>query len=252
MTTNLKIPTEKYNEFLKCLINLKEVCNDIDVRGGFIRQRSNDKTTVFEIDLTPILQDNDIALTEVKRKLDLLKQFTGQTEVSIEIENGDEGYVIFSDSYTSFKAMSPSLSYMDNKFMNQEELDSIFSINEDDLILEHNFSAIITDRIRITTQNFNTRTIQVNFIGEVANVKAVTQSKDQTATFVPNITTNMIINNSSALISTVPFGIDHDTDIIFKMYKDPNQDIAWSKFSTTYGGINLNIYTRSSIVGEEE
>jgi hypothetical protein len=234
------------------LTNLKEVCNDIDVRGGFIRQRSNDKTTVFEIDLTPILQGNDIALTEIKRKLDLLKQYSGQTEVNVEIENGDEGYVIFSDTFTSFKASSPSLSYMDNKFMSQEELDSIFSINEEDLILSHNFSTIITDRVRITTQNFNTRTIQVNFLGEDANVKAITQSKDQSCTLVPHIVTNMIIKNSSALISSVPFGIDHDTDIIFKMYKDPNQDIAWSKFSTTYGGISLNIYTRSSIVSEEE
>lgn len=251
MTINLGLTASKYNDLMRCLTNLKEVCMDVDIRGGFIRQRSNDKTSVFEIDLNPILQDSDMALTEIKRKLDVLKQYIGQNEVKLEIKNGDEGYVLFSDSFTSFKASSPSLSYMDNKFMSQEELESIFSMNEEDLILEYNFSSIITERIRITTQNFNTETIQVNFIGEAANVKAVTQSKDQSCIFVPNIMTNMIINNSSALISNVPFGIEHDSAVVFKMYKDPNQDIAWSKFSTTLGDVNLNIYTRSSIVSDE-
>jgi hypothetical protein len=252
MSTVLSINAAKYNDFLRCLTNLKEVCMDVDIRGGYLRQRSNDKTSVFEIDLTPILQDNDMAMTEIKKKLEVLKQYIGQNEVKIEIESGDEGYVLFSDTFTSFKASSPSLSYMDNKFMSQDELESIFSMNDEDLILEYDFSSIITDRIRITTQNFSIGTIQVNFRGEEANIKAITQSKDQSCVFVPSIMTNMIINNSSALISTVPFGIEHDSAVTFKMYKDPNQDVAWSNFSTTLGDVNMTIYTRSSIVADEE
>ena len=54
MTTTLNLDAEKYNIFLRCLTNLKEECNDIDIRGGMIRERSNDKTSIFQFDLFAI------------------------------------------------------------------------------------------------------------------------------------------------------------------------------------------------------
>ena len=39
MSTNLELSAEKFSEFLRCLTNLKEECNDIDIKDGVIRQR---------------------------------------------------------------------------------------------------------------------------------------------------------------------------------------------------------------------
>jgi hypothetical protein len=36
------------------------------------------------------------------------------------------------------------------------------------------------------------------------------------------------------------------------MFKDPNQDISLNQFSTNLGDINFKIFTRSSIVKDEE
>ena len=49
--TRIEMDAEEFNEFLRCLLNLKEICNDVDIREGKIRQRSNDLTSVFEMDL---------------------------------------------------------------------------------------------------------------------------------------------------------------------------------------------------------
>ena len=250
MATTLNLNTAEFNDFLRCLTNLKEVCNDVDIREGFLRQRSNDKTSVFEIDMTPILPGVSMAISDIKRKLDLLKTFAGQ-DVTLEIVDGEPGHFIFADAFSSLKFISPSLQYIDNKFMTAEELESIFVMNDDDLILEHDLTSMITERIRIITTSFNTDAIQVSFEGETAVIKAATQAKDQFAKFVDGITTNMILEECSALLSTIPFGIDHDTDVAFQMFKDPEQDISLNKFETNLGDINFKILTRSAIVKDE-
>jgi len=251
MATTLNLNVAEYNDFLRCLMNLKEVCNDVEFRDGVIRQRSNDKTTVFEVDMTPITPGLTMALSDTKRKLEVLKTFTGQ-DVTIQVVDGDPGHFIFSDSFTAITFMAPSLQYLDNKFMTHEELENIFLMNEDDLILEHDLSSMITERIRLITHNFSTDAIQITFEGETASIKTATQAKDQLADVVTGITTNVVLDGCSALISTVPFSVDHDTDVEFKMFKDPNQDISLNQFSTNLGDINFKIFTRSSIVRDEE
>lgn len=250
MATTLNLNAAEFNDFLRCLTNLKEVCNDVDIRDGFIRQRSNDKTSVFEIDMTPVLPGIDIAISDIKRKLDLLKTFAGQ-DITLELNDGDPGNFIFADTFSSLKFISPSLEYIDNKYMTLEELERIFVMNDDDLILEHDLTSMITERIRIITQSFNTDSIQVNFEGEEAVIKAATQAKDQFAKFVEGIATNVILEGCSALLSTIPFGIDHDSEVVFKMFKDPNQDISLNQFVTNLGDINMKIFTRSAIVKDE-
>jgi len=242
---------EEYNDFLRCLINLKEVCNDIDIKDGFIRQRSNDKTSIFQIDMTEILHDSSFTISDIKKKLDLLKMFAGQ-EVELEINEDDNGYFVFSDQYSNLKFMSPAYQFVDNKFMSNDELEAIFSINEEELILEHDIPRTITERIRIITSSFNVNSIQVEFDGESATIKAGTQAKDQFAKFAENITTNVVFERCSANLGVIPFGIDHDEEVAFKMYKNSDQAICLNTFRTLIGDCEMMIYTRSSLISSEE
>jgi len=254
MTTKISLDSEQYNDFLRCLTNLKEECNDVDIRKGIIRQRTNGNTSIFEIDITSLVDDVSIAITDLKQKLDLLKTFQGQ-DVTVEIEEAtseNHGYFIFSDDLSSIKIISPTPEYVDNKFMSEEELENIFKVSDDDLILECELGHIITDRIALITQNFNVKSIKVVFEGEEASITTATQSKDQIAKFISGIETNMVIEDHTSNLAVVPFKIDHDTDVQFKMYKDPNQNNALNKFSTTLGDIDINIYSRSSIIEDEE
>ena len=249
--TNLNLSAEDYNDFLRCLTNLKEECNDIDIKEGFIRQRSNDKTSIFQLDMTPILTNMSMSISDVKKKLDLLKIFAGQ-EVTLEISDEGNSYFILSDQFSSLKFMSPAYQFIDNKFMPEDELVAIFNLNEDELILEYKLPIMITERIRIITQGFNIKAIQVEFGGEEAVIKVGTQAKDQFAKFVEGITTNVVLDKCSANLGTIPFGLDHDQDIEFKMYKDPNQDISLNTFKTSIGDCEMVIFTRSSLIQDED
>lgn len=248
LESSITLSSEQYNDFIRCLSTLQEICNDVVINQGVIRQRSNDNTSIFELDLNSIITDISISITNVKQKLNLLKTFQGQ-EVLININN--EGFT-FSDDFSSLEFLHPSADFMDNKYIERTELDSIFNVEEESLLFDFELSSIITDRIRIVTQTFNSPAIQVKFNKDTASINASSQSKDQFAKFIDNVEMNMELENCSSNLSTLPFGIDHDTDVRFKMYKIANQDVALNGFSTVLGDVDINMYSRSSIVEDEE
>lgn len=251
----LEFDSEDFNTFLRCLMNLKEICNDVDIRDGWIRQRTNDLTSVFEMDLTSLIGDAAIPISNLKKKLDLLKTFAGQ-DVNIEIIEGEtesDSYYIISDDQSSIKFLFPTLEFMDNKFMTEEERDGIFLLDDDELMINDKLSSVITERIRIITDNFNTQSLQVRFSGDKGMITASTQSKDQTAKFKTDIPTNIEFDgNYTSNLSTVPFCIEHDVDLDFKMHKDPNQNLAYNQIKTALGTVDINIYSRAAIVEDAE
>lgn len=249
MSTTLQLSTDEYNTFLKCLSNLKEECNDIDIQEGIIRQRSNDKTSIFQFDLSTILSDISITISDIKRKYELLKIFSGQ-DVTFDIMNEDGGYFIISDEYSMIKFTTPSYQFIDNKFMTGNELDAIFNLDDNELILEYELTKLITDRIKQITQNFNVKAIQVDFIEDKATIKARTQAKDLLAEFAKDITTNVILEKCSANLGVIPFSIESDNNTEFKMYKVNEQDVALNIFTTSVEDCDVTIYTRSQLIQE--
>lgn len=251
----LDLNQEEYGNFIRCLNNLKEICNDIDIREGIIRQRSNDRSCIFEFDMQNILTDVTMPISDIKKKLDLLKSFVGQESVKIDIhreEEESESYFIVSDEYSSIKFMFPAMQFIDNSFMAQAELDGVLIVNEDELLLETVLTNLITDRIRIITDNFNSTAIQVVFNEDRATIQTQTQSKDQYATFMRDIPTNIILEPCSVNLVTMLFKMEHDTRVSFKMYKDAERPITVNKLETTVGEIEVKIFSRSSIISQED
>ena len=251
MVTTIEMDAEQYNEFLRCLINLREICNDIDIRDGIIRQRSNDLTAIFELNMSPLLNDVNLPISNLKKKLDLLKTFSGQN-VEIEIFEGEsesESHFKISDSQSSIHFLFPSLEFLDNKYLTEEELNNIFNLEEDDLFFHTDLSSVITERINIITTNFNTQAIKVEFESDTASITSATPSKDQVAKFKEGISTTIDFNGKYfSNLSTIPFSIEHDEDLIFKMYKDPSQNISLNNIKTQLGSVEISIFSRSTII----
>lgn len=247
MINTVILDSEQYETFMSLLASMKDICNDIDIRDGIIRQRSNDKNSLFEVDLTSILSNTSIALTDLKKKLDLLKIFSGQDNITIRTNYGEENsqnHFIISDNYTAIRINQPSLEFMDNKYVPEEELARIFSFEEENLILQTNLSMVITNRIKVITSSFNTPAIQVLFEGDISSIRAINPAKDQTAAILSNIQTNIPIEGSFINITAVPFLIEHDSDMELRMYREESQNIS-NKLITTLGTIDIRIHTKS-------
>ena len=240
----LNLDSTKFETFLRCLSLMKDICNDVDIREGKIRQRSNDHSVIFEMDLTPLISDMNIPITKLKEKLELFKCFVGN---DVDITDDDKYSLADQISLISFKR--PLLTLIDNQFIAEDEFSNLFTLNEDDIILSYNIPTMVSDRMRTVTQGFNVNNVVVVFEGETASITAKTISKDQFAKFVGDIVVEDEKNCSSNLIVT-PFVIDHDGDMSFSMY-EVREGHSINKFSTAIGDVTINVYGRSSLIETE-
>lgn len=241
----LNLDSTKFEMFLRCLSLMKDICNDVDIRGGKIRQRSNDHSVIFEMDLTPLISDMNIPITKLKEKLDLFKCFVGN-----DVDVTDDDVYSLADQISVISFKRPLLTLIDNQFISDDEFANLFTLEENDVILSYNIPTMVSDRMRTVTQGFNVNNVVVVFEDGKASITAKTISKDQFAKFVGDITVEDERNCTSNLIVT-PFIIDHDGDISFSMY-EVRSGQSINKFSTTIGDISVNVYGRSSLIETEE
>jgi len=249
MSQVIEMDEISYAAFLRSITIFKDVCNDVDIREGIIRQRSNDNFSVLELDLTPIIEEIDMPISSLKNKLDLFKIFQGQDEVVI--ESNDDSFSI-SDKFTKITIEKPALEFLDNQFVSEEDRDSIFIMNEDDVLLASNISEQLSERITTITNSFDVGQIQVIFDGDKATICTKTQSKDQYAEIVSGIESEKDITAYSNLSST-PFKIDHDGDINFTMFMaDEDKRVCSNRFETSIGDVSVSIYGRSELANDDD
>jgi len=237
---------EQFEDFMRCISILKDICNDADIRDGVIRQRTNDKFSVFQLDLNPVISDVNIPITNLKQKLDLFKIFMNE-EVTI---STDDIRFTIGDQYSSLTFENPDLDFLDNKFMQEDELRNIFQMNEEDIILSSNISENISERIKIITASFNVNTVAIEFQGETATLSTKTQSKDQHASLISDIVSDRVIEAISNLVAT-PFVIDHDGDIDFRMY-NYQDNLCANKYTTSISDVDIVVFGRSTLVEGDE
>lgn len=244
----VQLTSEAFETFLRSISILQDVCTDADIQQGFLRQRTNDRSTIFEIDLSPIIEDMTFPLIKLKSKVSLLKLLRG-SDVTIEIN--DDNLFTFYDQFSKFSFRNnPNTEYIDNRFMTEDELNNLFSLNDDDIILSADINQTLSNRIRVVKDVYNTNNIFVDLNGETASIYAKTDSNDQYATFVNEIMTEREMTGFSSLV-LVPFTIDHDGDINMKMF-NYDRNISINKFDTSIESVDITLYSRSEIVQEDE
>lgn len=246
MELTINLGSEEFEIFYRALSNLNEICNDADIRGGLLRQRTNSQTAIFEVDFSPLIQQADLPISNLKEKLNLLKMFSGQ-ETKLEITDRK---VCFSDQYSRLEFEKPHLEFMDNKFMTDDEFNGVVQIRDDDLLFDVDLQDIIATRIKVVSQTFNVTSIQVNFHGENASLSAATQAKDQYAKFIDGIIMNTPTEGKFSNITAIALTVDHDEIMNLKSYQD-TESTAWYVMKTSLGGsVNITTYARSSLIAE--
>lgn len=238
-----------FSNFLRCLSLLKDDCNDVDIRGGILRQRTNYKENIIEMDLTPLVSDCDIVLSNLKQKLPLLKGLSGQ-EVNI---TSTDNNISFSGERSIFKFENPRTDFLDNKFIPGQELVNIFTLREEDVILEYAISKETSKLMKVIQTQFNIVSFQICFEGDNASIVSTTTSKDQYSRIEYGISVRRPLKCFANVVVT-PFLIDHDGDILFKMY-NVQETVCVNKFKTLVGKISVIFYGRSQFIeqiAEEE
>lgn len=264
----MKLNEDQYLNLLRCLSAIVDVCNDVDIRNSTIRQRSNDRSVIFDMILDEILRDPvNIPIVNLKQKLDLLKIFaSGQIEnQNISIDVTENSYSVY-DQYTELNFKNPNRSYMDNHFLEDTDMQPIVSsLDSESLVLSCEIPYLISNRIKTVTQNFHTVAVKVCYNGSTASIISTSQAKDQVARFLDNIPLEFKIEKVESNVAALPFVIDHDGSVLFESFLKDSKDverlesgvdkddqiILLNRVTTEIGSIPVVIYFRSSLGGKK-
>jgi hypothetical protein len=246
MERQITITTENFESFLRCLSLFKEpVCNDVDIKNGIIRQRTNDRFAIFEIDLSSIISDISFPIVSLKNKFDSFKWFQGR-DVSISV---DDTSVIISDGTTDWKMEKPDASFMDNSFIDDNSFSNLFTLSEESLLLSYIMPKSLSDGMRIFTSAFNVNSVQMLFEDQLCSISAKTAAKTESVKFVGGITVEQPLNATTSIVVT-PFISDHDGDANIRSYRIEDK-ICLTKFTMDISNIAINIFARSPLVIQE-
>jgi len=245
---SLTLSGDSFVSFLKVAGVLKEYCNDMCVVDGIVRQRSNDRSCIFEFDLTSVFGNRTVLISALKNvcpMLEVLPEAMSDIEVKIterEIFVGKKGIVIF-------RRIMPDPSLLDNKFIPEEELSKLFVLSQDDILVSFQITPMLSKIIRVSSQQYNVSTVKVNFLGEEATLQLNSQSRDGDAELSAPAVTNKPVKGSTSLV-VFPFIIEYDESITLEIYR-VEKTICMNKFVTSVGDIPAIIYSRSPFKEEE-
>ena len=241
MSSEVTLNRESFDCFLRVLSVLaKGPCSDVDVHEGKIRQRSNDRSIIFEIDMSKILGNETFHISDLAKKIILLKTFQNQ---DVAFTNKDDEF-IFRDAYSEIKFLKIDRSAMDNHYIHDSEFSNMFTLDDDSLILNHDIPFSISNKIQIVTQVFNAISLKAEFKDFLFSLKVDSSGKDQFATFINNVTISSDMEGYSN-VNLVPFIIDHDGSIVMDMYKFDSKFI--NSYQTKISDFDVKLYSISSI-----
>lgn len=246
MERSVELDIPKYTTLLRILNLFKDISTDVVIQDGIIRQKTNDKFSIFEIDLRPLLGDITLPINFIKNKFDIFKSFSTNSMV---IKTTDSSY-IFTDTYSKIEFKYPHPDMLTNGYIKEEELVDKENESNDNIILSTSINKVISSRMKVTSQSFETNAVKVTFNGGDANISAVKASKDNSAVFIQGIVMEKIFKGESNF-TVAPFICDHDDDLIFKIYENGRNRVL-AVFSSVIDDINVKVYTRAATIKIQE
>jgi len=223
---------------------IKEQCTDINIISGVIRQRSDTEIVVYDIDISDILEEMNLPLVGIKTKIDLLKMFVGNDD--IEINSNDEIYSI-KDEFSKISFVVPNLQFIENKYIESDEITQMFDFEDRELVFTYNFSQKICERMRVIANNYEINAFTIEFLGDTATIKANTEAKDQTAILASNIPLDVPISDKICNVATTLLISEHDSELSYNMYTNGN-NILISEVESSIKGINYKIHNRTRLM----
>ena len=254
-TYRISCPREQFSKLITMLEIFQNYCTDCDIKKGLFRCKTNDRQGVIEMNLSSILQDNDLSFSVIKSKVNSLKSFELDDNVQMEDKNvyivsNDSNYE-FNDQMTKSIFRKPAPKYLDNKFIEQEEFDTMIKAREENLILSHTFTSYLRKRIANISIGLQSETIECTMTGLECSIRVMSSNKQDSALVCNSISLNKEMNDKKFNMIILPFIIDAMSDIKFSCYLVSN-DVCLCKSELVYFGVPIVIYTQAKLLSISE
>jgi len=250
--TNAQLKT-----LLKVLKGLARHCRDVCIEQGIIRQLSNDRSVVFEVDLRSILGN----LTFVIAKDQNIPNFLRRAPKPITIEGKlNEFFISNPDGPYWFRFDMPQL--VNNRFISEKELESSFCqfLREENLLIRIWIEKIVLKCIRIGLKVFKEKYYKLNFskynveflIEEIKQHRRRKSKKKKDRFFIQGIIMEEIPLfqpiNGHVIMPSLPFeSFDYDENFLWEVYYI-NGEFLISKVSGPIGEVEAIVYMQNKLI----
>ena len=246
-TSTLTLTGKQWQSFCKILGGLARQCNDVDINQGIIRQRSHGSAAIFEVDLRPFFGGATFPISNFKEKLKTLKMFKSGVTITL-----GQNEVMISDGFTPYTIMNPERNYLDNKFMSQQERESMFLsvLQKPSLLIRNRIEKKMIKRIRTALSKLHRDTYEVVFAKHSASfrVEEKTGGSKQPSISVDVIEDIPLFEPTTgyAQFPSLPFkSFDCDGDMGWELYRVNGR--LFSKVYGRIGDITATTYTRGDL-----
>jgi hypothetical protein len=253
-TANYRVNIERdgFSKLLSLLKLFEIECTDCDIKNGIFRCRNNDRYAIISMDLSSIVGENDLSFSLMKNKIGLLKTFELDDNIQVEdkniwIESNESNYE-FNDPFSRMIFRKPVQKYIDNKFISQEEFNTIIKCKEEDLLFIYDINSYMKKRIRSIAEGFGNENIDCLMNEFEAQLKISSKQGDSSI-----IATGIQMNKqlTARMFHMVPlaFAVDIISDVRFSCYL-LSSDVSLCKFEMSFYGIPISIYTQAKIIAQ--
>ena len=166
MSINIQLGKDKFSTFVSILKVFGQQCTDLWIKNGLVCQTSDRRSSIIVSDLTSLVGDANILVSNIISKTSLLEPFKKQgTDMDLII---DENMYIFKDSYSAIEIGVPAERYMQNAFMEDRVLQQKLDINEGERIFRYEISKFLLDRLTALANGLSATMVMVDFIDNKA------------------------------------------------------------------------------------
>jgi len=253
-TYQINISRDDFSKLLNLLKIFENSCTDCDITDGKFRCRTNDRQAIIDMNLTSILQSNNLSFSLIKNKIALLKTFELDDNITTEdktvnIESNESNYEIH-DPFSRMIFRKPIQRYIDNQFISDDDFAGMVRISEDNLLFSHTINNYMKKRISNICLGFQTDVILCQMTSvdgqPSASLAASTTNHEDNSSVAKDIVMNRDIGNRQFKMLALPFMLDFASDLKLSCYH-VSQDVALVKFDQSFYGVPITILTQVKV-----
>jgi len=180
---NYILNREKFAAFMDVMHILKISCNNVVITDGMIRQFSNNKSCVIEMDLTNLLDSNaNLIIGGINKKCELLEPFRKQN-VDVMLKIDKEKYRFMDNRSKLEFAHHLASSVKEDKYFSEEELSQILKIHGDP-IFNISMDRSILDRLDAYQKSLAANRLYLQFQKDKAKFSMSTMDQSNSTNVV--------------------------------------------------------------------
>jgi len=247
----INLGKENFAVFLEILTVLCKTNRDLIIKKGRICQQTDKNSSIYSLDVSSLIGDNDILMSLIANKVELLTPFQNN-EVDVDLVLDDKKYT-FKDSYSKLEITKPKEMYLSNKYISESDLTQKTKLDESELIFHYTLPKMLISRLIAFSKGLQATLLEFEFKKNKVVLKI--SGNDNTHPTTGKIVTieNEMVKEltGSCHYAIEPF-LYGTEDIEIECYQNPDPKLIMLRLTTSIAGVKTVIWCLSMLNKDDE